>query len=62
MTEISDEKLVPYQLRITNNLNVPKWRVTYYGADTVRFMGQRVQAKLSTEIKTSSSLAVFTYI
>ena len=46
-------------VRSTSNLNLPKVTTTYYGTDTVRFIGQRARAKLPTEIKTSSFLAVF---
>ena len=41
MMEIFDNKILPYQLRSTSTLNLPKVRTTNYGTDTVRFMGQR---------------------
>ena len=56
MIEIFHDKAVPYQLRSTSNLNLPKVRTAYYGTDTVRFMGQKAWAKLPIEMKTSSSL------
>ena len=56
MMEIFDNKILPYQLRSTSTLNLPKVRTANYGTDTVRFMGQRAWAKLPIEIKTSSSL------
>ena len=56
MIETFEEKAVPYQLRSTSNLNLPKVRTTDYGTDTVKFMGQRAWAKLPKEIKSSSSL------
>ena len=43
MMEILEEKAMPYQLRSSRNLNLPKVRTTCYGTDTVRFMGQRIQ-------------------
>ena len=59
MIEIFGDKEVPYQLRSTSKLNLPKVRTTNYGTDTVRFMGQRAWAKLPLELKASSSLTVF---
>ena len=59
MIEMFGDKEVPYQLRITSKLNLPKVRTTNYGTDTVRFMGQRVWAKLPIELKASSSLTGF---
>ena len=59
MMEIFEEKAMPYQLRSSSNLNLPKVRTTCYGTDTVRFMGQRTWAKLPIEVKTSVSLTVF---
>ena len=56
MIEIFDEKAVPYQKGSTSSPNLPKVRATYYGTDTVRFMGQREWEKVPTEIKTFSSL------
>ena len=49
--ESFEEKAVPYQLSSTSNLNLPKVRTTYYGTDTVKFMGQRAWRKLPIEIK-----------
>ena len=56
MITILEEKAMPYQLRGSSNLNFPKVRTTCYGTETVRFMGQRIWAKLPTEMKTSVSL------
>ena len=58
MIETFGEKEVPYQLRVTSKLNLPKVRTTNYGTDTVRIMGQRAWTKLPIELKTSSSLTV----
>ena len=58
MMEIFEEKAMPYQLRSSSNLNLPKVRTTCYGTDTVRFTGQRIWAKLRIEVKTSVSLTV----
>ena len=57
--EIFEEKALPYQLRCMDNLNLPIVRTIHYGTNIVRFMGQRVWAKLSTEIIYSVSLRVF---
>ena len=59
MMEIFEEKALPIQLRSSSNLNLPKVRTTCYGTDNVRFMGQRIWAKLPIEVKTSLSLTVF---
>ena len=59
MMDIFEEKPMPYQLRSSSNLNLPKVRTTCYGTDAVRFMGQRVWAKLPVEVKTSDSLTIF---
>ena len=59
MIEIFGDKEVPYQLRSTGKLNLPKVRTTNYGTDTVRFKGQRAWAKLPIELKASSSLTDF---
>ena len=59
MMDIFEEKSMPYQLRSSSNLNLPKVRTTCYGIDDVRFMGQRVWAKLPVEVKTSDSLTIF---
>ena len=59
MMDIFEEKSMPYQLRSSSNLNLPKVRTTCYGTDAVRFMGQRVWAKLPVEVKTSDSLTIF---
>ena len=49
MLEIFEEKALPYQLRCSSTLNLPKVRTTCYGTDTVRFMGQKAWAKLPIE-------------
>ena len=59
MMENFEEKAIPYQLRCMNNLNLPIARTIHYGTDTVKFMGQRICAKLPTEITNSASLRVF---
>ena len=59
MMGIFHQNSVPYQLGSMGNLNHQKMRTTYYCTDTVAFMGQRVWTKLPKEIKTFSSLAVF---
>ena len=57
--EIFEEKAMPYQLRSSGNLNLPKVKTTCYGTNAVRFMGQIIWAKLLIEVKTSVSLTVF---
>ena len=59
LTGLRSLKLHHLSYRITRHLNLPKMRSTYYRTDTVRFMGQRVRARLPTEFKTSSFLIVF---
>ena len=59
MMEIFEEKAVPYQLRSSSSLNLPKVRTTCYGTDTIRCMGHRVWATLPIGVKTSVSLTVF---
>ena len=59
MMEIFEEKAMPYQLRSLSYLNLPKVRTTCYATDTIRFMGQRIWAKLPIDVKTSVSFTVF---
>ena len=59
MIEVFDKMALPYQLRSMSNLNLPNMTIVYSGKDAVQFMGQRARTKLPTDIRTSSSLAVF---
>ena len=59
MTQVFEEKDVPYNLRESNSLTLPKAKTTLYGIDTVRYIGKKLRQVLPTEIKESKSLEVF---
>ena len=46
ITETFYDKAVPYWRKSKSNLNLSKVKTTYYGTDTVWFLGQRVWEKL----------------
>ncbi len=52
MHEIFEEKALPYQLGCSNNLIPPKVKTKSYNTDKVRFLGQRIWAKLPSSIET----------
>ena len=58
MTQVFEEKNVPYNLRESNSLTLPKAKTTY-GIDTVRYIGKKLWQVLPTEIKESQSLEAF---
>ena len=59
MTDVFVTKDVPYNLRGSNNLALPKARTNLYGLDTIRFVGQKLWQTLPREIKESQSLEIF---
>ena len=59
MADVFVTKDVPYNLRGSNNLALPKARTNLYGLDTIRFVGQKLWQALPREIKESQSLEIF---
>ena len=59
MAEVFVTKDVPYNLRGSNNLALPRARTNLYGIDTIRFVGQKLWQTLPREIKKSRSLKIF---
>ena len=60
MAEVFVTKDVPYNLRSSNNLVLPRARSSLYGTDTIRFIGQKLWQTLPREIiKESQSLEIF---
>ena len=59
MAEVFVTKEVPYNLRGSNNLALPRARTNLYGIDTIRFVGQKLWQTLPREIKESQSLEIF---
>ena len=57
MAEVFVTKDVPYNLRGSNNLALPRARANLYGID--RFVGQKLWQTLPREIKDSQSLDIF---
>ena len=51
MTEVFVSNVVPYNLRGSTNLVLPKARTNLYGIDTVRFVGQKLWQNLPKEIR-----------
>ena len=58
MAEVFVTRDVPYNLRSSNNLALPRSRTNLYGIDTIRFVGQKVWQTLPREIKESQSLEI----
>ena len=59
MEEVFVTNAVPYNLRGSTNLVLPKARTNLYGIDTVRFVGQKLWENLPKEIKESKTLEIF---
>ena len=59
MKQIFEEKVLPYNLRCCDKLQLPKAKTTALGIDTVRFVGGKVWEKLPPELKQSNSLQNF---
>jgi len=59
MAEVLVANAVPYNLRDSINLVLPKARTNLYGIDTVRFVGQTLWQNLPKEIKESQTLEIF---
>ena len=59
MAEVFVTNVVPYILRGSTNLVLPKARTNLYGIDTVRFVGQKSWQSMPKEIKESQSLDIF---
>ena len=51
MAEVFVTNVVPYNLRGSNNIVLPKARTNQYSIDIVRFVGQKLWQNLSKEIK-----------
>ena len=59
IAEVFVTNVVPYNLRGSTNLVLPKARAKLYGIDTVRFVGQKLWQTLPKEIKESQTLEDF---
>ena len=59
MSEVFVSNVVPYNLRGSTNLVLPKARTNLYGIDTVRLVGQKSWQTLPKEIKESQTLDIF---
>ena len=59
MEEVFVTKDVPYNLRGSNNLALPRATTNLYGIDTIRLVGQKLWQTLPREIKESQSLEIF---
>ena len=59
MAEVFVTNVVPYNLRGSTNLVLPKAKTNLYGIDTVRFVGQKLWQSVPKEIKESQSLDIF---
>ena len=59
MVEVFVTNVVPYDLRGSTNLVLPKARTNLYGIDIVRFVGQELWQTLPKEIKESQTLDIF---
>ena len=59
MAEVFVTKDVPYNLRGSNNLALPRARTNLYGIDTISFVGQKLWQTLPREIKESQSMEIF---
>ena len=57
MKQIFEEKVMPYNLRCSNKLQLPKAKTTCLGINTVRFVGTKVWE--TPELKKSNSLQIF---
>ena len=51
--------VVPYNLRDSTNLVLPKTKTNLYGIDTVKFVGQILWQSVPKEIKVSQTLEIF---
>ena len=59
MTQVFEEKNVPYNFRENNSLALPKVKTTSYGTDLIRYIGKKLWQTLPNEIKESQSLDIF---
>ena len=50
---------MPYNLKCTDKLQLPKVKTTYLGIDTDKFMGEKVLKTIPLKLKNSDSLQVF---
>ena len=58
MKQIFDDKVLPYNLRCSNKLQLPKAKTTGLGIETVRFVVGKVWETLPPELKRSNSLKI----
>ena len=59
MTQVFEEKDVPYNFRENNSVTLPKAKTALYGIDTVRYIGKKLWQVLPAKIKESQSLEIF---
>ena len=59
MTQVFEEKDVPYNSWESNSLVLPKAKITLYGIDTIMYIGKKLWQALPTKIKESKSLEIF---
>ena len=59
MAEVYATNVVPYNLRGSTDLVLPKARTNLYGIDTARFVGQKLWQSLPKEVKESQTLEIF---
>ena len=59
MAEVFVTNVLPYNLRGSTNLVLPKARTNLYGIDTVRIFGQKLWQTLPKEVNESQTLEIF---
>ena len=59
MAKLFVTNVVPYNLRGSTNLVLPKAGTNLYGTDTVRFVGQKSWQSVPEEIQESQTLEIF---
>ena len=59
MAEVFATNVLPYNLRGSTNIVLPKARTNLYGIDTTRFVGQKLWQNLPKEVKELPTLEIF---
>ena len=59
MKQILEEKVLLYNIRCSDKLQLPTAKTTDLGIDTVRFVGGKVWKTLPPELKKSDSIKIF---
>ena len=59
MTQVFEEKNVPYNFRENNSLALLKVKTSSYGIGTISYIGKKLWQALPNEIKESQSLEIF---